>query len=95
MFPARGRAPAALRPLGFGGKSSSYTTNPVIAAESAARVLPCLRAFEPTGDKGSFAIRLADVRIGDLTIVANSASEMITRADGEKGLVFMFSLGGN
>lgn len=87
--------PAPLQPIAFGEKTSSYTTNPIAAAEDSARLLPCLRAYEPTGDKKSFALRSADVRIGDLTLVANAASEMITRADGGEGLVFMFSLAGN
>lgn len=95
MRRARRPSPAPLRPIAFGEKTSSYTTDPIIAAENSARALPCLRAFEPTGERESFAIRSADVRIGDLTLVANAASEMITRADGGKGLVFIFSLGGN
>jgi AraC-like DNA-binding protein len=92
---ARMRRFAALPPLAFGARISSFTTDPVIAAEQSKRALPCLRAFEPTPGYDKFAIRKADIRVGELTMVANSASGIITKADGVAGSVFMFALNGN
>lgn len=98
MPPARAahkRKSLALPRLAFGAKISSFTTDPLAAAERSASALTCLRAFEPTPDAEKFAFRAADVHVGELTMVANSASGMTTMADGAAGFVFMFSLDGN
>lgn len=92
---ARMRRFAALPPLAFGARISTFTTDAVAAAEQSQRALPCLRAFEPTPSDEKFAIRAADIRVGGLTMVANSASGTITKADGVSGSVFMFALNGD
>jgi AraC-like DNA-binding protein len=92
---ARTRRFAALPPLAFGARISSFTTDAVVAAEQSKRALPCLRAFEPTPNDEKFAMRSAAVRLGELTMAANSASGIITKAEGVGGLVFMFALNGS
>ena len=94
MPPARAahkRKSLALPRLAFGAKISSFTTDPLAAAERSASALTCLRAFEPTPDAEKFAFRAADVRVGELTMVANSASGMTTKADGAAGFVVALS----
>jgi AraC-like DNA-binding protein len=98
MPPARtvhNHSSSPLPPLAFGARISSFTTDPLAAAERSASALTCLRAFEPAQDSRGFAFRAADIRVGELTMVANSASGMTTKADGAAGFVFMLSLDGN